>query len=101
MDNSESVVKKKTRPSTKLSKEKKELLKLAWSDVKEGRLNLYQAAKRHKIAYSTLRQWCQKDDVDHSLPSVGRPCYLGDILERKLMKWVLEAAKTGEFFIPL
>lgn len=87
--------KKKSRPSTKLSIEKKQLLKLAWTNVKEGSLNVYQAAKQYNVSCSTLRQWCAKDDVDHSLPSVGRPCYLGSDLEEKLKKWVLEAAKTG------
>lgn len=90
--------KSRIRKSTKLTNDKKELYKLAWNDVKEGRSNIYQAAKRYDINQSTLWYWCQRDDVDHSAPSVGRPCYLGKHLEEKMKNWMFEAAKSGNLF---
>lgn len=81
--------------STKLSEEKKECLKSAWIDVKEGRMTMYRAAKEHNVSLSTLWKWCQRTDVDEAVPSVGRPCFLGAHLEHKLKNWIFEAARTG------
>ncbi|XP_055303246.1 uncharacterized protein LOC129568930 [Sitodiplosis mosellana] len=81
--------------STKLSEEKKNSLKNAWIDVKEGRMTIYRAAQVHDVNVSTLRKWCQRNDIDEQRPSVGRPCYLGKNLEIKLKHWISEAAKSG------
>lgn len=94
-----SVNQKRQRPSTKLSDEKKNVYKAAWVVVKEGRLNVYKAAKKYNLSHSTLWQWCQKNDIDDSIPTVGRPCFLGNQLEEKLKKWIFEAASTGKLLL--
>lgn len=58
-------------------------------------MNVYQAAKKYELSQPTLWKWCQRDIID-SVPSVGRPCYLGH-LEKKHRDWILEAAATGDF----
>lgn len=88
------------RASTKLSDSQKEKYKLAWIEVKEGRLNVYQAAKKYELSQPTLYNWCKRDDIIESTPKSGRPCYLGS-LEHKIENWILEAAATGDFIIPL
>lgn len=66
--------------------------------MKNGRFNVYQAAKHYGLSQPTLWHWCQRNDVNEIVPSVGRPCYLGNSLEEKLKKWILEAARTGILF---
>lgn len=87
------------RPSTKLSNEKKERYKKAWIDVKEGRFNVYQAAKHYDLKQPTLWHWCQRTNVDGATPSVGRPCFLGSKLENNLKKWILEASSSGNSYL--
>lgn len=76
------------RASTKLSENQKEKYKLAWIDVKEGRLNVYQAAKKYEVSQPTLHNWCKRDDIIESTPKSGRPCYLGS-LEDQIENWIL------------
>lgn len=64
--------------------------------VKEGRATAYRAAKLHNVCLSTLVKWCKRDDIDNVIPSVGRPCFLGENLEKKLKEWIFEDARTGE-----
>lgn len=83
------------RHSTKLTQQKKENLLKAWTEVKEGRMTIYGAAKKYSIPNSTLHNWCQRSNVDELNPTVGRPCFLGSKLENDLKQWALEAIRTG------
>lgn len=86
---------KTSRPSTKLSEQKRKVLEQARDDVKAGKMTTYGAAKKYNIPTSTLWQWCNRSDGDEGIPTVGRPCYLGSHLENKLKSWILEAVQTG------
>lgn len=84
--------------STKISKDKTEQLKKAWTAVKDGSMTMYRAANLHGVPVSTLWDWCQRTDIDKP-PVVGRPCFLGTVLEDKLKEWIFEAARTGKYSI--
>lgn len=79
--------------STKLSDQRKKSMEMARKQVKERKLTIYRAAQLYKVPASTLWKWCQCDEDE--TPTVGRPCYLGSLLENKLKKWIFEASKTG------
>lgn len=83
--------------STKLSEDRKQKYKSAWIDVKEGKMTIYKAAKEHNLSATTLWKWCQRDDIEECIPSVGRPCFLGPNLEMQLEKWIIEAARTCKY----
>lgn len=82
-------------PSTKLTKERKEIYKKAWIEVKEKRLTVHTAAKLYGLSKTTLTKWCRLDDLDDCVPHVGRPCYLGGQLEKVLEKFAVESAQLG------
>lgn len=98
-DISHGICSKLKRHSTKLSEDKKQIIKDARNAVKEGRMTMYGASIEFNVPYSTLRKWCRRTDIEVATPSVGRPCYLGMNLEKKLKEWLLEAARTGELLV--
>lgn len=83
------------RRTTKLSAEKTQKYVAAYTAVKNGELSVHSAAKQWGLCKTTLRNWCQKSDLDER-PKVGRLCFIGNLIEDKLEKWALDCAKSGE-----
>lgn len=83
--------------TTKLSAEKKEALMLARQLVLDGRMTKYAAAKKYRLPQATLHRWCKLDDINDSLPSVGRPSFLTneleDLMEQEIIKTMSESGE--------
>lgn len=77
---------KTSRPSTKLSEQKKKDIEQARNDVKAGKMTMYGAAKKYNITFPTLWKWCKRMDVDVGVRSSARPTMLSWFTFRKQIK---------------
>lgn len=78
-------------PKRKYNQYPKEALEEAISDVKNDRLDLWEAAKHYKIPYKTLKN---KVEGKHT-GKVGAKCILSLEEENQIVNWIQQRARMG------